>query len=76
MSGLVHIYTGDGKGKTTAALGLALRNAGSGNRVLILQFMPTKEMGPAKAVTQPDSKLDSRIRLTRKVFTWIPRLCA
>lgn len=36
---MIHIYTGDGKGKTTAALGLALRCAGHGFKVRIIQFM-------------------------------------
>lgn len=39
MPGLIHIYCGDGKGKTTAAMGLAVRCAGSGRKVLILQFL-------------------------------------
>ena len=37
--GLIHIYCGDGKGKTTAAIGLAVRAAGSGRKVLLLQFL-------------------------------------
>lgn len=37
--GLLQVYTGDGKGKTTAALGLALRMSGHGGRVAIIQFM-------------------------------------
>lgn len=36
--GLIHIYTGDGKGKTTAAIGLAVRAAGWGKKVLFAQF--------------------------------------
>jgi len=39
MKGYVQLYTGDGKGKTTAALGLALRCAGYGQKVFIGQFM-------------------------------------
>jgi len=39
MQGYVHIYTGNGKGKTTSSLGLALRAAGHKKKVLIIQFM-------------------------------------
>lgn len=37
--GMVQVYTGDGKGKTTASLGLALRASGHGLKVYIIQFM-------------------------------------
>lgn len=39
MKGYLHIYEGDGKGKTTAAVGLAVRCAGSGQKVLFTQFL-------------------------------------
>lgn len=38
MTGRIHIYCGDGKGKTTAAVGLAVRAAGAGKRVVFTQF--------------------------------------
>ena len=39
MKGYIQVYTGDGKGKTTAAIGLAIRSIGAGHRVCIIQFM-------------------------------------
>jgi cob(I)alamin adenosyltransferase len=50
MQGYVHVYTGDGKGKTTAALGLALRAAGAGLRVFIAQFLKRGDYGEIKAL--------------------------
>ncbi|MFZ7101691.1 MAG: cob(I)yrinic acid a,c-diamide adenosyltransferase [Peptococcaceae bacterium] len=40
--GYVQVYTGNGKGKTTAAIGLAIRALGAGKKVLFLQFMKAK----------------------------------
>ncbi|PKL35471.1 MAG: cob(I)yrinic acid a,c-diamide adenosyltransferase [Spirochaetae bacterium HGW-Spirochaetae-1] len=59
--GYVQLYTGDGKGKTTAALGLALRAAGAGLKTLMIQFMKgqdyaelhsIKTLGPAITIEQ------------------------
>ncbi len=48
--GLIQVYTGDGKGKTTASLGLALRAAGHGYKTIVIQFMKGKiDYGELKA---------------------------
>ena len=50
MKGLIHIYCGDGKGKTTAATGLAVRAAGCGMKVLLVQFLKGQETGELRAL--------------------------
>jgi cob(I)alamin adenosyltransferase len=53
--GLMQVYTGEGKGKTTAALGLALRAWGHGLRVCIIQFMKKgDEYGEVEALRRLD----------------------
>lgn len=50
--GLVHLYLGDGKGKTSAAFGLALRCRGCGGRVAIVQFLKTVSTGEVDYIHQ------------------------
>ncbi|MCD7843020.1 MAG: cob(I)yrinic acid a,c-diamide adenosyltransferase, partial [Clostridiales bacterium] len=47
---MVHIYCGDGKGKTTAAMGLALRAAGRGLGVVVAQFLKSEDTGERRAL--------------------------
>lgn len=57
--GLVIVYTGDGKGKTTAALGMALRAAGHGKKILIIQFIKSfKRYGELKFVKKYDCGIE------------------
>jgi cob(I)alamin adenosyltransferase len=59
--GKVQVYTGDGKGKTTAALGLMLRAVGAGLRVAVFQFMKGRESSETAAL----NKLEPLVSLVR-----------
>ena len=50
--GLLHLYYGDGKGKTTAAMGLALRALGSGKKVVVVQFLKGGKSGEIPLLEQ------------------------
>lgn len=52
MKGCIHIYTGNGKGKTTAAFGQALRAVGAGMKVFIAQFVKGKSYSEIEAVEE------------------------
>lgn len=67
--GLIHLYHGDGKGKSTCAFGLALRFSSYGKKVMIIQFLKDGSSGEIQAL----SKLDNVTVLAKKAtpsFTW------
>jgi cob(I)alamin adenosyltransferase len=55
--GYIHVYTGDGKGKTTAALGLALRAAGAGLSVYFAQFLKKGDYSEIKALERYSDRI-------------------
>lgn len=60
MTAYFHVYTGDGKGKTTAALGLALRAAGAGWNVFIGQFAKGQTTSELDALRRFDDRITIR----------------
>lgn len=58
--GYVQVYTGNGKGKTTAAIGLAIRAAGAGLNVLFAQFVKGMAYSEIKALTMLGDNIDVR----------------
>lgn len=53
--GYIHVYTGAGKGKTTAALGLGIRAAGAGMKVHMIQFMKGRRYSEIDAIETVDN---------------------
>jgi len=47
---MIHLYTGEGKGKTTAAMGLAIRAAGYGKKIVIVQFLKGRDSGELRSL--------------------------
>ena len=67
--GLLMVFTGDGKGKTTAALGMALRTAGHGLKVCFIQFIKGSwKYGELDAVKRFEDLIDWHVM--GKGFTW------
>ncbi|MDP2912119.1 MAG: cob(I)yrinic acid a,c-diamide adenosyltransferase, partial [Candidatus Omnitrophota bacterium] len=48
---MIHIYTGNGKGKTTSSFGLAMRASGQGLKVIIFQFLKPKSLVTGEEIT-------------------------
>jgi cob(I)alamin adenosyltransferase len=61
QQGLIQVYTGEGKGKTTCALGLAFRAVGQGFKVFMVQFLKTDDTGEIQAARRlaPDFVIQS-----------------
>jgi cob(I)alamin adenosyltransferase len=77
--GLLHLYTGSGKGKTTAAVGLAARAAGNGCPVIFAQFLkdePTGELVSLKALGIPVLRSQKRLGFTFSMDGETRALCA
>lgn len=66
--GLIHVYTGDGKGKTTASIGLTVRATGAGKKVCFAQFMKGMDTSEIK----PLQSLGVKILRTGTITKFVP----
>jgi cob(I)alamin adenosyltransferase len=71
MIGLIHIYTGDGKGKTTASVGLGIRCAGSGGKVVFAQFIKNNQSSELNILRHMP---DFQVITSDRTFGFISRL--
>lgn len=55
--GLIHIYTGDGRGKSPAAIGRAVQSAAQGKRVVIIQFLKGKGLGDSEFLRKMEPEI-------------------
>ncbi len=70
--GLLMVFTGDGKGKTTAALGMAMRSAGHGHNVCFIQYIKgRRRTGEREAARRFPDAIDFHV--TGRGFTWNPK---
>ena len=69
MKGLIHIYCGEGKGKTTAVMGLALRGASRGKKVMIIQFLKDGTSGEISLLSKQENVIICAGKATES-FSW------
>lgn len=68
--GLIHIYCGDGKGKTTAAMGLGIRAAGRSKKVLLTQFLKSNKTGELNSIEKLSEFFHVVKGVPAKKFVW------
>ena len=68
--GLIHIYCGDGKGKTTAAMGLGMRAAGRRKKVLLTQFLKSNKTGELNSIEKLSEFFHVVKGVPAKKFVW------
>lgn len=66
--GLIQVYTGDGKGKTTASIGLGIRAAGRGFKVYMVQFLKGTDTGELHTLKNVENFKVFRFQSTEKFF--------